>query len=76
MTDSCRQNLLCPYPKQKKEVTVCFEADNWDILGIENMREGVDVSATDLEGKNSNIFLLRREKPALCIVRIRFWIFV
>lgn len=37
----------------EKEVTVCFEADNWDILGIENMREGVDVSATDLEGKNS-----------------------
>lgn len=24
----------------EKEVTVCFEADNWDILGIENMREG------------------------------------
>ena len=37
----------------EKEVTVCFEADNWDILGVESLREGVAVSATDLEGKNS-----------------------
>lgn len=32
----------------EKEVTVCFEADNWDILGVESLREGVAVSATDL----------------------------
>lgn len=37
----------------ENDVTVCFEADNWDILGIESLREGVAVSATDLEGKNS-----------------------
>lgn len=60
----------------EKEVTVCFEADNWDILGVESLREGVAVSATDLEGKTPNIFLLRKEKPALCIARMRFWIFV
>lgn len=37
----------------ENDVTICFEADNWDILGIESLREGVEVSATDLEGKNS-----------------------
>lgn len=37
----------------ENDVTVCFEADNWDILSIESRREGVAVSATDLEGKNS-----------------------
>lgn len=37
----------------EKEATVCFESDNWDILGIENSRTGVAVSATDLEGQHS-----------------------
>ena len=47
----------------ENDVTVCFEADNWDILGIESLREGVAVSATDLKGKHPNILLWRKEKP-------------
>ena len=58
----------------EKEVTVCFEADNWDILGVESLREGVAVSATDLEGKNSKYLPFEEGEPALCIARMRFWI--
>ena len=39
----------------ENDVIVCFEADNWDILGIESLREGVVVSATDLERKKLQI---------------------
>ena len=54
----------------ENDVTVCFEADNWDILGIESLREGVAVSATDLEGKNSKYLPFEEGETGLSLIHI------
>lgn len=56
----------------EKEVTVCFEADNWDILGVESLREGVAVSATDLEGKNSKYLPFEEGETGIVYCRNAF----
>ena len=56
----------------ENDVTVCFEADNWDILGIESLREGVAVSATDLEGKNSKYLPFEEGETGIVYCRNTF----
>ena len=56
----------------ENDVTVCFEADNWDILGIESLREGVAVSATDLEGKNSKYLPFEEGETGIVYCRNAF----
>lgn len=38
--------------ENETDVVVRFETDNWGIINIDNLEEGLSVSVTDLEGKN------------------------